>query len=226
MRAEQAWGAFTLVFVLGTLSVAAALVSLGFDPYQVGALATVAVMVYLYIVYKRYLIELVTERDIALFSDPEDLRILCDIYGLGSTGRPLVDRQRLRNFVRAHPGRSFVWVAPRSVRSLGSALSVPAPEAPREPTAPELMMRLLADTPSESSLKGPLVGGACRSSERLERITECPVCESSLEGSADVCPECGADLEFYAVLSDSKLGRLLLSEKTGARKRKPTYGPE
>lgn len=222
MRAEQAWGAFSVVFALGTSCVAAALVSLGQDPYQVGAFAAVAVMVYLYVVYKRYHIELVTEGDIALFSDPEDLRILCHIYGLGGTGRPLVDRQRLRNFVRQHPGRSFVWVAPRPVASLGSALSLPTPEAPREPTAPELMMRLLSEGPSEASLRGPLVGGADRSQERLEGIRECPVCESSSEGADVVCPECGADLEFYAALSDSKVGRRLLSEKAGARRRKPT----
>lgn len=226
MRAEQAWGAFTLVFVLGTAAVAATLVSLGHDPYQIGAFAAIAIMVYLYVMYKRYHIELVTEGDITLFSDPDDLRILCEIYGLGGSGRPIVDRQRLKNFVRAHPEGSFVWVAPRSVRSVGSALAIPPPEPEEVLTVPVLMKKLMANRPSEISLKGPLVGGRKRSSERLAALAECPVCESVLRRPKGVCPECGADLEFYSVLADSRLGRRLLSEKTEARKRKLRYTEE
>ena len=226
MRAEQAWGAFTLVFALGTIAVAAVLVSLGHDPYQIGAFAIIAIMVYLYVMYKRYHIELVTEGDIALFSDPDDLRILCEIYGLGGSGRAYIDRQRLKDFVRAHPERSFGWVAPRPVRSVGSALAIPSPEPEEELTVPRLVKKLLSDTPSESSMKGPLIGGARRSSERLAAMGECPVCESTLEKTRSVCPECGADLEFYSVLADSRLGRRLISEKTGARKRKLRYTAE
>jgi len=223
MKAEQAWGAFSLVFVLGTVAVAATLVSLGHDPYQIGAFAVIAIMVYLYVMYKRYHIELVTEGDIALFTDPDDLRILCEIYGLGGSGKTIVDRQRLKDFVRAHPGRSFVWVAPKPVRSVGSALAIPPPEPEEELTVPVLVKKLLADKPSETSLRGPLVGGLRRSSERLASLDQCPVCESSLKRPKGVCPECGADLEFYSVLADSRLGRRLLSEKTDARKRKLKY---
>lgn len=227
MKAEQAWAAFSLVFVLGAVAVAATLVSLGYDPYQIGAFAAIAIMVYLYVVYKRYHIELVTEGDITLFADPDDLRILCEIYGLGGTGRALVDRQRLKDFVRKHPERSFVWVAPRSVRSVGSALAMPPPAPEEELTVPVLVKKLLASKPSETSLKGPLLGGVKRSSDRLAGLKECPVCEAALgRKTKAVCLECGADLEFYSVLADSKLGKRLLSEKTGARKRKLRYSVE
>lgn len=223
MRAEQAWSAFSFVFALATIAVAATIVSLGFDPYQVGAFAAVAVMVYMYVVYKRYHIELVTEGDIALFRDPDDLRILCEIYGLGSTGKTVVDRMRLRDFVRAHPDRAFVWVAPRSVRSVGAALAVPEPPAEEELTVPAMMKKLLSDRPSEASLTGPLVGGRKRSSARLAAMSRCPVCEAALGRSQGICLRCGADLEFYSVLAESKVGRKLLSEKTEARKRKLRY---
>jgi len=225
MKAEQAWAAFSLVFVLGTAAVGATLVSLGHDPYQVGSFAAIAVMVYLYVLYKRYHIELVTEGDVAMFNDPDDLRILCEIYGLGGTGRPLVDRQRLKDFVRANPGRSFVWVAPRAVSSVGSALAVPPPEPESELTVRRLMQKLLADRPSESSLEGPLLWDAKRRSGKGGAIQECPVCETPVKGVREVCPECGADLEFYSMLADSRLGRRLLSEKTVARKRKLRYAP-
>jgi hypothetical protein len=220
MRAEQAWATFSLIFALGAAGVASALVSLGHDPYMVGAFAAAAVCVYLYIVYKRYHIELVTEGDIALFSDPDDLRILCEIYGLGGTGRPLIDRQRLKNFVRAHPDGAFVWVAPRPVRSVGSALAVPEPEPEEELTVPALMKRLLSDRSAEKSLRGSLTWDSERPSSQREALKACPVCDSHLNGQRGVCPECGADLEFYAALADSRLGRRLLSEKTEARKRK------
>lgn len=223
MRAEQAWGAFTLVFALATIAVAATLFSMGQDPYLAGTLAVVAVMVYLYVVYKRYHIELVTEGDIALFTDPDDLRILCDIYGLGSTGKPVVDRQRLRGFVRAHPGGAFVWVAPSPVSSVGSALSMPPPPAEEEMTVPAMMKKLLSDRPSEASLTGPLVGGLERSKARLAAVTRCPVCDSAPGRSEGICLRCGADLEFYSVLAESRVGRKLLSQKTEARKRKLRY---
>ncbi len=223
MRAEQAWGAFSLVFALAVIAVAATLFSLGHDPYLVGAFAAVAPMVYLYVLYKRYHIELVTEGDIALFRDPDDLRILCEIYGLESTGKAVVDRQRLRGFVRAHPGRAFVWVAPKPVRSVGSALAIPPPPVEEEMTVPAMMKKLLSDRPSEASLTGPLVGGRKRSSARLASMSGCPVCDSPLGRSQAVCLRCGADLEFYSVLAESKVGRKLLSEKTEARKRKLRY---
>jgi hypothetical protein len=225
MRAEQAWGAFSLVFALAVIAVAATLYSLGHDPYLAGSLAAVAIAVYLYVVYKRYHIELVTEGDLALFTDPDDLRILCEIYGLGSTGKPVVDRQRLRGFVRAHPEGAFVWVAPRPVRSVGSALEVPSPQ-PEELTVPAMMKKLLSDRPSDASLTGPLVGGQERSRARLAEVTRCPVCDSRPGRGQGICLQCGADLEFYSVLAGSRLGRKLISAKTEARRRKLRYpGP-
>jgi hypothetical protein len=220
MRSEQAWAITTMMLALTVFAVVAAMVSLGGDPYQVGALGVIAVVVYLYVVYKRYHIELVTQGDIALFSDPEDLKILCEIYSLGGTGRPLVDRQRLKNFVRAHPGRAFVWVAPRPVRSLGSALSVPEPEREEELTVHELVKKLTARRPSDASLRGSLVWDSVRRPGTEAAPAECPVCESRLDGRVDTCPRCGADLAFYSALADSRLVRRLLSEKTSARKRR------
>lgn len=223
MRVEQAWGAFSLVFALAVIAVTATFYSLGHDPYLVGAVAAVVTMVYLYILYKRYHIELVTEGDIALFRDPDDLRILCEIYGLGSTGKAAADRMRLRDFVRAHPDRAFVWVAPKPVRSIGSALAMPLPPVEEEMTVPAMMKMLLSDRPSEASLTGPLVGGRRRSSARLASMRGCPVCDAPLGRSQAICLRCGADLEFYSVLAESRVGRKLLSAKTEARKRKLRY---
>lgn len=220
MRAEQAWATLSLLFALCDFIATAALVSLGYDPYQVGAFAVSALVIYLYVVYKRYHIELVTEGDIALFADPEDLRILCEIYGLGGTGRPLIDRQRLKNFVRGHPDAAFVWTAPRAVSSLGSALAVPELEPEEELTVPALMKKLMSDKPSEASLKGSLIWDSDGRSRAPVTAKQCPVCESDLRGHSDLCPECGADLRFYSSLTFSRLGRRLLSEKTEARKRK------
>lgn len=220
MRSEKAWAITTMMLALAVAAAGAVLISLGHDPYQIGAFSVIAIVVYLYVVYKRYHIELVTLGDIALFSDPDDLRILCEIYGVGGTGRPLVDRQRLRNFVRAHPGKAFVWIAPRPVRSVGSALALPEPEEEEEQTVHSLVRRLTADRPSQSSMKGSLLWDTEGRAGATTALDQCPVCESHLDGGADVCPVCGADLGFYSVLADSRLGRRLLSEKTEARRRK------
>jgi len=222
MRAEQAWATLSLLFALGTVAAAATLISLGYHPYQTGAFAVSALAIFIYIIYKRYHIELVTEGDIALFTDPEDLHILCEIYGLGGTGRPLIDRQRLKNFVRTHPGTAFVWTAPRAVRSFANALALPEPEPEEELTVPALMKKLMSEQPSERSLRGSLIWDADRRPKPAVHAEACPVCDSELHGEGDTCPECGADLRFYSALADSRLGRRLLYEKTEARKRKPT----
>lgn len=220
MRAEQAWATFSLLFALCAIIAAATLISMGFDPYQTGAFAVSALAIYLYIVYKRYHIELVTEGDIGLFTETEDLKILCEIYGLGGTGRPLIDRQRLKDFVRGHPHVAFVWTAPKAVRSVGSALTMPEPEPEEELTVPALMKKLMADRPSDASLKSSLIWDADGRSRAPMVAKQCPVCDSDLRGHRDLCPECGADLRFYSSLTYSRLGRRLLSEKTEARKRK------
>lgn len=211
-----------MLFALSTTFAAAALISLGLEPYQTGAFAVSAFAIYTYIVYKRYHIELVTEGDIALFTDPEDLEILCGIYGLGGTGRPMIDRQRLKDFVRRHPDTAFVWTAPRAVTSFASALALPEPEPEEEFTVPALMKKLMSEQPSEASLRGSLIWDADGHPGSYVDADVCPVCDADVDGGTGTCPECGADLRFYSALADSRLGRRLLYEKTEARKRKPT----
>jgi hypothetical protein len=76
--------------------------------------------------------------------------------------------------------------------------------------------------PSTASGKG-LVGGRPRSPERLEKLKVCPICDNRLKKPGGICSECGADLEFYSVLSESKVGKRLISEKAGGVRRKLRY---
>lgn len=227
--AKRAWEAATLVVTLTVLAASGLLLNWGFEDYMVLAIDIVFFSIYLYVVYKRYHVEMVPERDLALFDDPDDLRILCDIYGLSTSGAPVILRQRLKEFSRQNRESSFVWVAPRAVHSLRSAFEVNvAPDEPlRTPDEPkkvsELVMEMVSSTPSRKAPSGMLVGGRPRSSARLAGISLCPVCESELQKGTILCPECGADLEFYAVLSESKLGKMLLAEKAEARRRKLRY---
>ena len=224
MGAKQAWGAFSLILVLAVVTVAAMLISAGYDPYQISAFAAIVLMVYFYILYKRYHIEVVTEGDVLLFNDEEDLKILCEIYGLGDSGRAYINRQRLRNFARENEGTDFVWIAPGFVHSFSSALEIEFPaEKEEDISVPELIKRLVSDAPSKEQLTNPLMWGTTRDSKRLSIIDSCPVCEAKVRGSIGICKECGADLEFYAVLAESKLGRRLLSAKGEAGKRKLRY---
>ncbi len=224
MDAKQAWGAFSLILALAVVTVATMLISTGRDPYQITAFAAIVLMVYSYILYKRYHIEMVTEGDVQLFSDEDDLRILCEIYGLGDSGRAYINRQRLRNFARENKHTDFVWIAPRFVHSFSSALEVEFPvEEEKELSVPELIKRLVSDAPSKEQQTNPLMWGTTRDSKRLSVIDSCPVCEAKVRGSMGTCRECGADLEFYAVLAGSKLGRRLLSAKVEAGKRKLRY---
>ncbi len=224
MDAKQAWGAFSLILVLAVVTVAAMLISTGRNSYQISAFAAIVLMVYLYILYKRYHIEVVTEGDVLLFNDEDDLKILCEIYGLGDSGRAYINRQRLRNFARENKDTDFVWIAPGFVHSFSSALEVELPaEEAKELSVPDLIKRLVSDAPSKDRLTSPLTWGVSRDSKRLSTIDSCPVCEADVKGSTGVCKECGADLEFYSVLAESKLGRRLLSAKAVAGKRKLRY---
>lgn len=220
MRPGEAWGAFTVVFFAG-LSIMLALL---LDLDIVGELEAVAIgvmvaAVYLYILYKRYHVELVPESDILLFDDPEDLAILCSIYGLDDKGSMRQLRERLMTLARDHSDQSFLWVAPAFIRNLGKALRIEhtPPKPPLPEKASELAERIASDTPVSER---PLLGGKRRSRTRLAEIKACPICEARRSGESLICKECGADFEFYAVLSESKVGKRLMTEKSEAKKRK------
>ena len=76
--------------------------------------------------------------------------------------------------------------------------------------------------PSGVSTRG-LFGGKPRSPERLKRLRACPICDNRVGKSGGICGECGADLEFYSALSESKVGKRLISEKADGVRRKLRY---
>ncbi|MCU0859712.1 MAG: hypothetical protein MUE55_03915 [Thermoplasmata archaeon] len=232
----KAWGAFSLVYVLAVAAACAALPILGFDWSISVAFAIVALMFYGYIVYKRYRVEVVPEGDILLFDDPDDLRILCDIYGLETTGKEGALRERLVSFARENSDRSFVWVSPRAVHLFGAAFELGVeetvepsararptpPPARQEEDLPTLVSRLLSEDGLPTEL-GALTGGKARSIARLSAMKACPLCDSKLPKGAVACHECGADLEFYAVLGETAIGKRLISQKAVAERRKLRY---
>ena len=209
MGPKRAWGAFSIVLFLGIVLASAVLYELGVDLLPVTAFAVVVLLIYFYILYKRYNIEVITEHDVMLFDDPDDLRILCGLYGLNSVGEPGALRQRLVNFVRTNKDLSFTWVAPKAVLSIGSALERPVTRKGK--------------TSEQFAGAGPLLGGKPRSEKRLATIEACPVCGAKAPKKGTICQNCGADLEFYTVLGESRLGRLVLSEKSVSVRRKLRY---
>jgi hypothetical protein len=219
MEPKQAWRAFTLILFLVDVASAAALLDIGYDPFPVIFSALVVILIYTYILYKRYHVEVVPESDIKLFDDIDDLRILSRIYGTDENGDEEALRQRLIQFVRASGDNAFTWVAPRSVLALGSALELP-PSPPAKTTTRPLEQRDRAGAPARQRV---LVGGKSRSPSRLAGIKACPVCDAQVARSEPICPECGADLEFYTVLSESKVGRRLVSKKSDAVRRRLRY---
>ena len=224
MRAGEAWGAFTVLFVLALATVSAMLVASGEEAYFVVPFAAVVMSVYLYIVYKRYHVELVPEADLRLFDDPEDLRILCAIYGLGRDGKPPVLRHRLARLARANPDASFIWVAPKATQAVASALRIgPAEEEELPEDLHEFVTRIISDKRPASAASRPLVWGRSRSKARLHSLSSCPVCSAPAERTDAVCRECGADMEFYEVFSESKVGRRLVAEKARETRRKLRY---
>jgi len=214
MGPKQAWVVFSFIALVADIVLALGLLELGYDGYPVVLLAGSIALIYIYVLYKRYHVEVVPENDIMQFDDVEDLRILSSIYGLDTQGTENELRERLLVFARANEDNAFVWVAPRSVISLGSALEVPAGSA--------LVTERPADRPSTVSTKG-LVGGRPRSPERLKRLRACPICDNRVGKSGGICSECGADLEFYSALSESKVGKRLISEKADGVRRKLRY---
>jgi hypothetical protein len=209
MGPKQAWGVFSAILILGVVAASAMLYDLGLDILLVLAFATVVSLVYFYILYKRYNVEVITENDVMLFDNPDDLRILCSIYGLDASGEPGALRQRLLKFVQTNKDISFTWVAPKTVLSLGSVL--------------EMGSSAGGDLKDLSLSTSPLVMSTPRSDSRLSSIEDCPVCGAKVTKKGKICRQCGADLEFYEVLGESKLGKLVLSEKAVVVRRKLRY---
>lgn len=222
MRAGEVWGAVTVLFVSALATVSALLTARGEEVFFVLPFVVVILSIYLYVVYKRYHVELVPEGDLELFDDPDDLRILCAIYGLPRTGSPNWLRHRLAQFARANSGSSFVWVAPRSMKKIASGLEVSLEKEEQElpENLHEFVVRMVADKPSDDWSRRPLVWGVQRSRSRLSSIASCPICDSEVGGRKAVCGECGADLEFYNALVESKVGRRLVAQEVGQRYRK------
>jgi len=220
MEPKQAWGAFSLVFIVADVLVGVMIDWLGYSHLLALLVAIVAMITYLYVVYKRYHVEVVPESDIVLFDDPDDLRILSRIYGLEDSGNIQALRQRLVAFARKNKDNAFVWVAPKHVVKLGSALEMPqaASSIPQVP----LGKKMIAGTLQASTLK-TLPGGRSRSVTRRTRMRECPVCDAKVAGKGSICEACGADLEFYSVLRQSRVGKRLLAQKSGAVRRKLRY---
>lgn len=207
MSPKQAWAAFSLLIVLLDVLAIVAMVSAGFTDTVVISSGLVFLLVYFYVLYKRYHVEVVPEQDIELFTDADDLRILCKIYGLDSSGKESELRTRLIAFSRANRSKPFAWVAPKLVRSVGAAL-----ELPEEGTEPSSLLTMSG-----------LTGGKTRSASRLRAMGECPVCEARQPANRATCAECGADLEFYAVLRESRVGKRLVSAKARGMRRKLRY---
>jgi len=227
MEPKQAWGAFSVVFVLVDALAGSVLVSLGYDLMPVAAIVGIVALIYFYILYKRYHVEVVPESDIMLFDDVDDLRILCRIYGLEEMGNEGVLRRRLVAFSKANSDTAFTWVAPKSVLSVGSSLSIesgPGASGYERPlSATKLAEDMLTGASSGRERTSILPRGESRSTTRLGGIRECPVCGSRTRRARSICPECGADLEFYAVLSESKVGQRIISTKASAVRRKLRY---
>ncbi len=218
MNARDVWGVFTLLFVLAAAVSSALMINWGMEPTFVISFAVAAVAVYLYVVYKRYHVEMVTEADLQQFTDPEDLGILCGIYGLPRTGPPNRLRHRLARLSRKHADQPFVWVAPGFMKAIASGLEIGPEDDLAEPPedASELTVRLVSGEGRGRRRAQPLVWGDRRSSTRLKRMTNCPVCDAPVSHRGFICERCGADLGFYDVLSESRVGRMLVAEKADA----------
>lgn len=198
----------SLIVVLAVFLAAAVLIDMDADPFEVALVSLIALVVYGYVLYKRYHVEVVPESDIDLFDDPDDLRILCSIYGLDDCDDESKARKRLVDFVRTNRGRAYTWVAPRAVLTFGSTFELTPP---------------LRSAPVGAVPAKPLVGGKARSDSRLSGIRSCPLCDAAVSGKTTICPECGTDLEFYSALSETKIGKRLISRKNVAVRRKLRY---
>jgi hypothetical protein len=219
MSTRDVWAVFTLLCVLAVAVFSAFMINRGEEPAIVLSVAAAAVAVYLYVIYKRYRVELVPESDLKLFDDPEDLEILCTIYGLPSTGPTSRRMHRLALLSRAYSDQHFIWVAPGFMKRIASGLVAGPDEELGEPPedAMDLLTRMVSDDGAGKGFARPLALGKKRSAARLRRMESCPVCDSEVTHRSFVCERCGADLEFYDALAESKIGRMLVAEKGGVR---------
>lgn len=225
MQPKQAWSAFSVVFFIADGLVMAILFELGVDGWLVALLGFIIALTYVYVIYKRYHLEVVPENDIMLFEDTDDLRILCNIYGLDATGESGALRLRLVNFARANRRNAFIWVAPGTVQVVGGALEIQRAHAPTEEKElpDEIMSRIKGEGLAKLAGNGRLIGERARFSGRLPQLAKCPVCDATPPNEGVVCLECGADLEFYAALSESKVGRRLITRKSARAQRRLRY---
>jgi len=207
MSPKNAWITFSMLVIFGDIVGMIVLVDHGYPEMVIFGIGPVLLLLYFYVLYKRYHVEVIPESDIPLFTNPDDLRILCRIYGLDGDGTDGDLRERLMAFSRTNSPRPFAWVAPGLVQSLGEALEIPEATQGRD----------------SGNGSRPLTGGRARSSSRLTNLDLCPVCDAELPAGDTICAECGADLEFYAVLQESKVGRMLVSEKSKVVRRKLRY---
>lgn len=217
MESGHAWGIFSLV-VLGCDGLACILLlDAGYDAPPVLTAACATGAAYVYIMYKRYRVEVVPASDLKLFDDVEDLRILSRIYALDPSGNEAHLRRRLESFAGANEGRVFVWIVPRIISGLTSSER-------RQLSPSELAAGLLSDKPQGPRPETrPLIGAAGRGSAGRTRSRICPICEEKAPLVGTTCKHCGADLEFYAALARSRVGRRLVSEKSSAVRRKLRY---
>src|SRR4030042_1353657 len=126
MGPKQAWIVFSFIALAADIVFALSALELGYDRFPVALVTGSIALIYIYVVYKRYHVVVVPETDIMQFDDVDDLQILSNIYGLDTQGTERDLRARLLRFARTNKDKAFVWVAPRSIISVGSALEVRA----------------------------------------------------------------------------------------------------
>jgi len=212
MEPRQAWGVLGLLVVLADMGVCAFLWTMEVGTAPVVTVGTAVVITFGYIAYKRYNVEVMPEKEVMMFDDPSDLALLCRIYGLDQEGDMPVLRARLVEFVRRHRDDAFVWVAPKAVMSLGNALSLGPPRAGGTVHR--------ARGPAQASH----IHARPRSDSKRAMARSCPVCDADAPAAGSVCGECGADLRFCEALSETRVGRLVLSSKKArAARRKLRY---
>jgi hypothetical protein len=205
MKPRQAWKVLSLMVVLVVVVAAAALASAGYDPLAIGAGALVVLLIYPYVLYKRYHVEVVPERDIARLEDTDDLRLLCKIYGLPHDGGRMALRSRLLKFITENSGNAFTWVAPRAVIGFGSAFTLPSVDE------------------REAASGHPEGDAISLSKDKQLGSTPCPICEAPVPAGTNICAICGADQGFYSSVMETRIGKLLVSQREAALRRKPRY---
>ena len=206
--------------MLAILMVATAvvlLVLMKFSNYVVITCGGIALLLYFYVIYKRYHVEVVPERDVVLFEDKEDLQILCEIYGLETAGSHGDLRRRLIGFAKEHEKEAFTWVAPKAIISFGSTLAATEPEPQVQSS---VLDQLLKETDAELIRSRGLVFGLAKKRPVTKTLKACPICDAKPPRSITICPKCGADLEFYTSLSESKVGRRMVKRKARTVSRK------